>query len=42
MKNDKTYLQHILDAIENIERYTRGTTKKRFLDDGMMHDSVYF
>jgi uncharacterized protein with HEPN domain len=42
MKSDRTYLQHILDAIENVENYTRGATKKRFLDDGMMHDSVYF
>ena len=40
MKKDKLYLQHIEEAIEKIEKYTRGTDYSRFLADEMMTDAV--
>ncbi len=33
MKRDKAYLQHILDAISNIEKFIEGVTKEEFLDN---------
>ena len=40
MKSDKTYLGHILDAIGQIENYTRIASREEFLENGMMHDAV--
>ncbi len=33
MKRDNAYLQHILDAISNIEKFIKGLTKEDFLDN---------
>ena len=40
MKNDKTYLAHILEAIESIEDYIKGITFKQFTANKMMIDAV--
>jgi uncharacterized protein with HEPN domain len=40
MKSDKTYLGHILDAIGQIENYTRIASREEFLENSMMHDAV--
>jgi len=31
MKNDSAYLEHILNAIQNINRFMKGVTEKEFL-----------
>jgi len=31
MKRDSAYLQHILDAISNIEKFIEGITKDEFI-----------
>ncbi len=31
MKNDRAYLEHILDTIHNINRFIKGMTEKEFL-----------
>ena len=40
MKDDRTYLGHILDAIEKIERYLHGTTLETFEKDDKTYDAV--
>jgi uncharacterized protein with HEPN domain len=40
MKDDRTYLLHILDAIEKIERYTATADFDSFSNDDMMIDAV--
>jgi uncharacterized protein with HEPN domain len=40
MKSDLTYLRHILDAIEKIDRYLAGTDFGAFSDNDMMIDAV--
>jgi len=40
MKSDTTYLRHILDAIEKIERYLSGTDYESFVHNDMMTDAV--
>jgi len=41
MKRDDTvYLRHILDAIEQIEEYTRGMSENEFLSRSMVQDAV--
>ncbi|HEX42906.1 MAG TPA: DUF86 domain-containing protein [Phycisphaerales bacterium] len=40
MKPDLTYLRHILDAIEKIERYLTGTNFDTFSANDMMIDAV--
>lgn len=40
MKTDRTYLLHILEAIEKIERYIEGVGFDDFSDDDMMIDAV--
>lgn len=40
MKNDTTYLQHILEAIEKIERYLSDTTYESFAENDMKIDGV--
>ena len=39
-KDDTVYLQHILDAIQRIESYTRGVTKEKYMQDGLLQDGV--
>ena len=40
MKEDKFYLVHITEAIENILAYTRGVSKETFLKDQKLKDAV--
>jgi uncharacterized protein with HEPN domain len=40
MRNDKTYLTHIRDAIESIEEYLEGVTYERFVSNKMIIDAV--
>jgi uncharacterized protein with HEPN domain len=40
MKNDSTYLRHILEAIEKTERYLSGTNYESFIHNDMMIDAV--
>ena len=40
MKNDSTYLRHILEAIEKIERYLSGANYESFTHNDMMIDAV--
>ena len=39
-KDFLVYLRHILDAAGDIERFTKGTGKKRFLKNKMLQDAV--
>ncbi len=39
-KDDTVYLRHILDAIEQIEDYTREMTENEFLSRPMVRDAV--
>jgi uncharacterized protein with HEPN domain len=40
MKNNQTYLHHILDAIDRIETYMGSATLDDFHRNGMLHDAV--
>ncbi len=40
MRDDKTYLKHILDAIESIEDYIGQTAYEQFASNKMMLDAV--
>lgn len=40
MRDDKTYLRHILDAIESIENYIGQTAYEQFASNKMMLDAV--
>lgn len=41
MKKDyKVYFFHILEAIQDIEKYTKGLTKKGFLETKLVQDAV--
>ena len=40
MKNDTTYLRHILEAIEKIERYLSDSTYESFIENDMQIDAV--
>lgn len=40
MRNDKTYLAHILDAIETIEEYLEGVAYEQFASSKMIIDAV--
>lgn len=40
MRNDKTYLAHIRDAIETIEEYLQGVTYEKFVSSKMIIDAV--
>ena len=33
MKNDRAYIKHILDAIQNINGFMKGVTEKEFLEN---------
>ena len=39
-KNDAQYLRHIIDAIEQLERYTRGMSKNEFASRVMVQDAA--
>ncbi len=39
MKNDRIYLEHILDCIRRIEDYTKGD-KNRFMESTLVQDAV--
>lgn len=39
-KDDTVYLQHMLDAIHRIESYTRGLSREKYLQDGLIQDGV--
>jgi len=38
--DDSIYLQHILGAIEKIERYSQGYDKETFFKDTLVQDGV--
>lgn len=40
MNSDRVYIQHILDAIEKIERYVDGISLTSFTEDEMRVDAV--
>jgi len=40
MKNDRTYLEHIREAIESIEEYLEGVSYDQFAYSKMMVDAV--
>lgn len=40
MKDDKTYLAHILEAIEKIESYLADVSFQQFADNEMMVDAI--
>ncbi len=41
MKHDETvYLQHILDSIDRIERYTTNLDSNSFFDNSLVQDGV--
>ena len=40
MKNDKTYLAHIREAVETIEEYLEGASYEQFTAGKMMIDAV--
>jgi uncharacterized protein with HEPN domain len=39
-RDDTVYLRHIFEAIEQIERYTRGMSESEFLSRAMVQDAV--
>ena len=39
-ERDPAYLQHILDSIDRIRRYTRDVDEDRFVRDEMRQDAV--
>jgi uncharacterized protein with HEPN domain len=40
MKDDNVYLNHMLDSVEKIERYTASRTYGDFLGDSLLQDGV--
>ena len=40
MKSHRTLAKHILDCINNIEKYTRSVTKEEFFSNFMIQDAV--
>lgn len=40
MRNDKTYLMHIRDAIDSIEQYLEGISYDQFTSNKMISDAV--
>lgn len=39
-KDEKIFLNHILESIKNIESYCRGASKERFFEDKQLQDAV--
>ncbi|NQS97836.1 MAG: DUF86 domain-containing protein [candidate division Zixibacteria bacterium] len=40
MKKDEIYINHILDAIELVEKFTLNITRGQFVKDKMIHSAV--
>lgn len=40
MKDEKVYIQHILDSIDKIEGYTQGVGKEKFLKQSLIQDAI--
>ena len=40
MKTDQVYVEHILDAIQQIEEYTRGVDRQAFGESQMLQDAT--
>ena len=40
MKDDQVYLQHVLDAIRQIESYVGGLSRDEFLKTRLVQDAV--
>jgi uncharacterized protein with HEPN domain len=39
-RDDRVYLNHILDAITQVETYLRNATKQQFIKENMLHDAA--
>lgn len=39
-KDDKVFLQHILDAMARIEQYLEGISIEQFMQNGLIQDGV--
>ena len=39
-RNDLVYVRHMLDAMKNIRRYTKGISSAAFMKDTMLQDAV--
>jgi len=40
MKDDKIYIEHILFAIAEIEKFTKNVSEEQFLSDTLVHSAV--
>ncbi|PEN12557.1 DUF86 domain-containing protein [Longibacter salinarum] len=40
MKTDRVYVEHIMDAIHQIEEYTRGVDRQTFEENRMLQDAT--
>lgn len=40
MKDEKAYIQHILDSIDKIEGYVNKATKEQFMEESLIQDAV--
>ncbi len=40
MKNDNFYLEHILEAIKQVEKYSKGKKYAKFYDDEIVYDAI--
>jgi len=40
MKNNKTYIENILDSIKKIEEFTKEVTKENFVENQMMQSAT--
>lgn len=40
MKDDKAYIQHILESIKKIEDYSKKITKNKFLIESIIQDAI--
>lgn len=40
MKNDKTYIENILDSIKKIEEFTKEVNKENFVENQMMQSAT--
>jgi uncharacterized protein with HEPN domain len=39
-RDDRVYLNHMLDAITQVETYLNSATKQQFIEENMLHDAV--
>ncbi len=40
MKTDRIYLQHIVDAVDNIDKFIKGVKKDSFVKNVLVHSAV--